>query len=184
MQRPHVATSFQRFEKQPESWKVATTELNKLQTICEDIIQRAKYAIEIAIRNHWLLDISLDTLTLARTALDAALLDPSSSPLPSCDSAVEGLRQSGNMDFLPRGLLTRAWVRWLKGDEPGCHADLDEAWEIAEPGPMRLFMADILLTRARLLGDRAALTQARTLIAQCGYGRRQQELADTEAALA
>ena len=28
--------------------------------------------------------------------------------------------------------------------------DLDEAWQIAERGPMRLFMADIHLHRARL----------------------------------
>jgi hypothetical protein len=61
---------------------------------------------------------------------------------------------------------------------------LDEAWEIAEPGPMRLHMADILLTRARLFRDRDALAQARALIEQCGYGRCKEELADAEAALA
>src|SRR5204863_8471345 len=129
------------------------------------------------------LDRSLEELSLARTALYAALLNPS-SPLPSCDSAVDGLRQAGTTHHLPRGLLTRAWVRWLKGDEAGCRADLDEAWEIAEPGPMRLHMADILLTRARLFRDRAALAGAHTLIEQCGYGRRREELADAEAALA
>ena len=48
---------------------------------------------------------------------------------------------------------------------------------------MRLHMADILLTRARLFRDRDALAQARTLIEQCGYGRRLPELADAEAAL-
>lgn len=55
--------------------------------------------------------------------------------------------------------------------------------EIAERGPMPLYLADIHLTRARLFRDRAALTQAATLIRQLGYGRRSQELADTEAAL-
>ena len=97
---------------------------------------------------------------------------------------VDGLRQSGTTQHLPRGLLTRAWVRWLNGDAAECRADLDEACEIAEPGPMRLHMADILLTRARLFRDRAPLAQARTLIEQCGYGRRKPELADAEAALA
>src|SRR5205823_1447168 len=126
---------------------------------------------------------ALDHLTLARTALFAALLDLSTLPLPSCDSAVNSLRQAGVSDYLLRALLTRAWVRWLKGDEAGCRADLDEAWEIAESGPMRLHMADILLTRARLFRDRDALAQARTLIEQCGYGRRQEELADAETAL-
>ena len=31
-------------------------------------------------------------------------------------------------------------------------SDLDEAWEIAERGPMPLFLADIHLHRARLFG--------------------------------
>jgi len=48
-----------------------------------------------------------------------------------------------------RGLLTRACLRFVRGDTDGCRADLDEAWEIAEPGPMRLHMADIQLYRAR-----------------------------------
>jgi hypothetical protein len=30
------------------------------------------------------------------------------------------------MDDLPRGLLTRAWLRFLLGDRAGCEADLDE----------------------------------------------------------
>src|SRR6266550_6599485 len=79
--------------------------------------------------------------------------------------------------------ISRAWVRWLQGDEAGCRADLDEAWEIAEPGPMRLHMADILLMRARLFRDRDALAEARKLIEQCGYWRRKEELEDAEAAL-
>ena len=117
-------------------------------------------------------------------------------------AAVEGLRKSGNMDHLPRGLLTRAWHRQLTGDASGAASDLDEAWEIAERGPMRLYQADILLTRARLFGivnyeigrmkEGAAypwgsaeedLAEARGLIEKCGYHRRDEELADAEAAL-
>ena len=59
---------------------------------------------------------------------------------------------------------------------------MDEAGRVAERGLMRLHMADILLHRARLFRDKAALAQARTLIEQCGYHRRDGELADTEAA--
>jgi hypothetical protein len=91
---------------------------------------------------------------------------------------------TGIAHHLPRGLLTRAWLRFVLRDIEGCRADLDEAWEIAECGAMRLHMADILLTRARLFRDRDALAKARTLIDQCAYGRRKEELADTEAALA
>lgn len=56
--------------------------------------------------------------------------------------------------------------------------DLEEAWEIAERGPMPLFQADIQLTRARLFRDRAALEEARRLIEKHGYHRRDGELAD------
>jgi hypothetical protein len=71
----------------------------------------------------------------------------------------------------------------VRGDTAGGRADLDEAWEIAERGPMPLFMADIHLYRARLFGDLAALAAARQLIEKHGYGRRLPELADAEAAL-
>ena len=36
------------------------------------------------------------------------------------------------------------------GEALGAQADLDEAWDIAERGPMRLHLADIHLHRARL----------------------------------
>jgi hypothetical protein len=70
--------------------------------------------------------------------------------------------------------------------------DLDEAWEIAERGPMRLFLADIHLYRARLFfreatypwqSPAADLAAARKLIEQCGYGRRKEELEDAQAGL-
>jgi hypothetical protein len=76
---------------------------------------------------------------------------------------------------------------------------LDKAWDIAERGPMRLHLADIHLYRARLFGmrneERVAyprnnnpdgiqrgpaddLAAAEKLINDCGYHRRDQELAD------
>ncbi|MGH8576202.1 MAG: hypothetical protein ACREXJ_04670, partial [Gammaproteobacteria bacterium] len=102
-----------------------------------------------------MLSIPLDRLTLGRAALYAAILEGSS--LDPCHAslqhAVAGLRRSGNMDDLPLGLLTRAWLRSLEGKRTGgdsAQSDLDEAWEIAERGPMKLHMADIHLHRARL----------------------------------
>ncbi len=115
--------------------------------------------------------------------------------------AVSGLRRAGTQDHIPRGLLTRAWLRFLTGACTGpesAQADLDEAWEIAERGPMRLHMADILLARCRLFGSPKSearsptypwkspqddLAAARKLIEQCGYGRRVEELTDAEAAI-
>ena len=82
----------------------------------------------------------------------------------------------------PQARVTRAWLRVLTHDADGARRDLDEAWEIAERGPMPLFQADVHLHRARLFGDQAALVEARRLIEKHGYGRRLEELADAEAA--
>jgi hypothetical protein len=102
-----------------------------------------------------LLGEALDHLTLGRAALYAAILE--GSPLDPCRAplqhAVAGLRRAGTQDYLPRGLLTRAWLRFLEGHRTGlesAQSGLDEAWEIAERGPMKLHMADIHLHRARL----------------------------------
>ena len=116
-----------------------------------------------------------------------------------------GLRHAGQQVMLPHALLTRAWLRFLTGAHVGpdsAQEDLDEAWEIAERGPMKLHMADIHLHRARLFGMRNVergvrneetkypwespqkdLAEARRLIDQCGYLRRKEELEDAEAAL-
>src|SRR6185436_2379001 len=75
------------------------------------------------------------------------------------DTAVSGLRRAGQQQFLPLGLFTRAWLCSLTGASTGpksAQSDLDEAWEIAERGPMPLFMADIHLYRARLFGVRSS----------------------------
>jgi hypothetical protein len=48
---------------------------------------------------------------------------------------------------------------------------------------MPLYLADIHLHRASLFHVKAELAQARDLIAKHGYGRRQEELEDAEAAL-
>ena len=116
-------------------------------------------------------------------------------------AAVDGIRESNNMDDLPRGLLTRAWHRALTDNASAATADLDEAWEIAERGPMPLYQADVLMSRARLFGRRKEeggrrkkgeypwgsaeedLAEARRLIEKCGYHRRDEELADAEAAI-
>jgi len=113
-------------------------------------------------------------------------------------AAVDALRRAGQQDYIPHGLLSRAWLRFLEGDpstgstsspQAGSgqaldrvRADLDEAWEIAERGPMRLHMADIHLHRARLFRDKESLARAAELIRQCGYWRRKEELADAEEA--
>jgi hypothetical protein len=173
-----------------------------------------------------LLDIALDHLTLGRAALYTAILEGSrrreeadgppmspdvrlvTSAATELDAAVSGLRRAGTQDHLPRGLLTRAWQRSLTGALTSAQAgpdsaqsDLDEAWEIAERGPMPLFLADIHLSRARLFGMKKEecrmkneeaypwespqhdLAEAERLIQKHGYHRRDGELADAKDAL-
>jgi hypothetical protein len=165
-----------------------------------------------------LLTIALDHLTLGRAALYTAILESRSprresaqasspafeseetqrvlaSAATELDSAVSGLRRSASLDDLPRGLLTRAWLRSLTGPRTGAESaesDLDEAWEIAERGPMPLFLTDIHLYRARLFfretpypwnSPQHDLAEARRLIFKHGYLRRKEELEDAEGAL-
>ncbi len=176
------------------------TENLKLETLTA-VSQRGKKMVEGRLPNDALLDIALDHLTLGRAAMYQAILEQSEigNPKSEIEKAVDGLRRAGTQDHLPRGLLTRAWLRFLAGDAAGAQADLDEAWEIAERGPMRLFLADVHLYRARLFhgvtpypwdkdeqgksrGPKDDLAAARKLVEQCGYWRRKEELEDAEEA--
>ncbi len=185
---------------------------------CDHVIERATQTLRWAERAiASLLTIALNYLTLGRAALYWGLLngefgiqDPASDAggstprdllahaqakgdhhfaTENLDAAVNGLREAGMMEFVARGLLTRAWQRHLTGDAAGVAADLDEAWEMAERGPMPLYQADILLTRARLFfrddlaTARENLAKARDLIQKHGYLRRDEELEDAEEAL-
>ncbi len=166
-------------------------------TACRAVSQRAAQTLKIAEHNRWLLDTALDHLSLGRTAFYEAILTGADvgRAQPDIEQAVAGLHHAGAQEFTVRGLLTRAWLCCLLGACSGSDSaqiDLDEAWAIAERGPMRLFLADIHLHRARLFhaatsypwdSPRADLAAARKLIEQCGYGRRLEELVDAEAAL-
>jgi hypothetical protein len=147
--------------------------------------------------NSSLLDKAIGYLTIGRAALYQAVFEKGS--FKSChdylQSAVDALRRAGEQHFLDYGLLTRAWMLSLTGSHYGtdsAQTDLNEAWEIAERGPMRLHMADIHLHRARLFfrekhypweSPQADLKAARDLIEKCGYWRRKEELEDAEKAI-
>jgi tetratricopeptide (TPR) repeat protein len=166
--------------------------------ICRAVSQRAAQTLHWAEQNRLdILSAALDHLTLGRAALYATIRE--NSDLSHIDAGVDGLRRAGQQWFLPNGLLTRAWLRCVEGDNDGAQEDLDEAWEIAERGPMRLHMADIHLYRARLFhavkpypwnknpdgterGPKDDLKDSRALIEQCGYWRRKEELEDAEEA--
>jgi tetratricopeptide (TPR) repeat protein len=152
-----------------------------------------------------ILTMALDHLTVGRAILyrsvmeaGASVMVPGTRPLVNqiaahnqLDAAVDCLHRAGQMHHLPRGLLSRAWLRILQGNTSSAQTDLDEAWEIAARASMRLFLADIHLYRARLFHavkpypwgtPHADLSAARKLIEECGYWRRKEELEDAEAA--
>jgi len=86
------------------------------------------------------------------------------------------------VDYLPRGLLTAALYHFVCGEHDLARKCLNDAKQIAERGPMPLYLADVHLHRARLFRDRDELTKAAKLIRDLGYGRRYEELADAEEA--
>ncbi len=183
---------------------------------CHAVAQRATQTLKWSTNlfNHGLLTIALDHLTLGRAALYAAILQesPLSNLKSEIEQAVSGLRRAGEQDPLVLGLLTRAWLRFLTAARTGpdsAQSDLDEAWEIAQRGPMPLFLADIRLSRVRLFGGtrdegerikekdegmedeqkypwespEADLAEARRLIEKHSYGRRKEELEEAERAI-
>ena len=119
---------------------------------CADVVKRAEQTLGWLEGRLGRLSVALDHLTLARAALYATILRGAAPDGAHVDTAANGLRDAGTKDYLPRGLLTRALYRAVAGDFTGAQDDLDEAYDIAERGPMKLHLADIHLHRARLFG--------------------------------
>jgi tetratricopeptide (TPR) repeat protein len=159
----------------------------------QEVQDRASQTIEIARRTNWLLDIALDHLSLGRAHLMQALqerTDDFTQAKIHLDQAVDGLRQAGTQHHLPRGLLARAELRRVTGSLDRARADLEEALSIATRGGMRLHQADCHLEYARLhlaCGDkekaRQSLAQAKAMIEDMGYHRRDGEVAELEGML-
>ena len=175
---------------------------------CWEILKRPWQTLQVAKENGWLLDIALDNLTIGRGLLCSALLaadEPGrannlDASHKHVEQALTGLHSAGTIDQLPPAFLTRAWLSMARRDSNLAESDLDEAWEIAERGSMKLFLADIHLHRARLFfreaeypwnkhpdgsarGPKDDLAAAEKLINSCGYHRRDQELADAKQAI-
>lgn len=144
-------------------------------------------------------ELSLDMLTMGKVKFYRSKIintNEYDAAVKNIQESINGFKSAGTIDYLPAAILARAWVRATTGTLTGpdsAQSDLNEAWDIAERGPMRLHMADIHLYRARLFFREARypwespevdLAAARKLIDDCGYGRRREELEDAEAALA
>jgi tetratricopeptide (TPR) repeat protein len=174
-----------------DAWRMVLTQSTKdsrdqISDGLAEVKRRGDRMFEWRAPNDPLLDIGLDHLTLARVELTQAILaNPLAQPalaLQHVADAVNGLRTAGSMHHLPRGLLTAALYHFIRGENDQALKYLAEAQQIAERGPMPLFLADVHLHRARMFKDNTELAKAAQLIRDLGYGRRFEELADAEAA--
>lgn len=162
-----------------------------------------------------ILSPSLDHFTLGRAALYAAIMERSAARAAAAPN--ESVAAASSSAFFPaegasshssavqlrqtaRHELDAGVGRLRRAGPNSALEDLDEGWEIAERGPMRLFMADVHLYRSRLFhavkpypwnkfpdssegrGPKDDLKGARKLIEKCGYWRRKEELEDAEEA--
>jgi tetratricopeptide (TPR) repeat protein len=172
----------------------------QLLSAVEEVEERAASALHISTQLKNVVAIGLDHLSLGRTYLFMAIHSASSSSRAyylrvareELDSALAHLRRGGTADYIPLAFLSRAWARSLACDIIGAREDLDDAWDIGERGSMRLHLADIHLHRARLFfrekpypwkSSQEDLAAAGKLIHDCGYHRRDEELADAKKAI-
>jgi tetratricopeptide (TPR) repeat protein len=165
------------------------------QGLHETVLARAAQTLEWMTNdpNTPVLTIALEHLSLGRAHLMAAQANGRSDFSQATyhlDRAVDGLRQAGTQDYLPRGLLARAALHRHTGAFERAQRDLEEARSIAERGGMRLYLADVQLESARLAlaqghqaEARQSLATAREIIREMGYHRRDSEVAELEAAL-
>jgi tetratricopeptide (TPR) repeat protein len=159
-----------------------------------EVLRRAKQTLKLKDEEGYgLFHIALDYLSLGqayllRTQREGASFFQAAAHL---NQAVDGLRQAGVQDYLPRGLLARAALHRAQGEFEKARRDLEEALAIATRGGMRLHEADCHLEYARFhlaCNERAAaresLTRAKEMIEQMGYHRRDGEVAALEEQLA
>jgi tetratricopeptide (TPR) repeat protein len=145
-----------------------------------------------------LLEIALYHLSLGRAHLLQAQREGSRDPSTGLRTgfsqaaahlaqAVDGLQQAGQQHHIPRGLLARAKLRRVMGALDRARVDLEEALSIATRGGMHLHEVDCHLEYARLHlacrekeKARQSLAQAKEMIQDMGYHRRDGEVAELE----
>jgi len=159
----------------------------------EEVQSRASQALEWARQDGNLLSIALHHLCLGRAYFLQAQSEGIGDYVRAAmhlERAVDGLRQAGQQQYLPLGLLARAELRRVMGAPEPARADLEEALSIATRGGMRLYQADCHLEYARLYlacdekeKARESLDKAKRMIEEMGYHRRDGEVAELEGEL-
>jgi tetratricopeptide (TPR) repeat protein len=148
--------------------------------------KRATRTLRVARRSNWPLAVALDNLSLGRAwllELQQAGNGDTASATEFLRRAVEGLREAGTMDQLPRALLARAELHRARGDYMRAERDMAEALRIATRGGMGLHLADCHLESARLQlaqGNRDKAREhwetAKAMIERMSYHRRDKEV--------
>ncbi len=151
-----------------------------------EVQTRAAKTLEWVTSKKLLLAKALDELSLGRAYLLEAQQEATgdfAQATASLNQAAQGLRQAGQLDYLPRGLLARSALFRAAGNFDRARADLDEAMSIATRGSMALHQADCHLAYARLyLAEdkkdkaRESLAKAKEMIERMGYRRRDKDL--------
>jgi tetratricopeptide (TPR) repeat protein len=151
-----------------------------------EVKDRAARALEWASLQKFVLDIALDNLSLGCAWMLEA--EPEYAPdmtraTEFLRRAVDGLRQAGAIEFIPRGLLARAALHRVKANHTRAERDLAEALRISTRCGMGLHLADCHLESARLQlaqGNRDKAREhwetAKKMIDRMGYHRRDRDV--------
>jgi tetratricopeptide (TPR) repeat protein len=151
----------------------------------KEVMKRAEKTLEWVTKAGWLLDISLDNLSLGRAWMMQTVKEGSGDfhrAMDYLNRAVAGLREAGNQDELPRGLFARAECYRLQNQFSNAREDLNEAQEIAELGTMKLHLVDYHLEARRACEAEGKkqeaeghFLKAEEMIEETGYYRRKEE---------
>jgi tetratricopeptide (TPR) repeat protein len=156
----------------------------------EEVEQRVAKFFEWRQPMDSLLSIALENLSLGRAYLLQSQREPDypfTESLTYLNRAVDGLRQAGTQYMLPLGLLARAEFYRLTNVLDRAQKDLNEAFNVATRGGMRLHLADCHLEYARLSLAKDDKDKARehweiakNMIDEMGYHRRDKEVDEIE----
>ena len=196
-------TAFQEAEKMQKEWQPEHPLLYSLwgfryidmlldQGKYQDVLSQTGQTLLWGEKEGWYdhLSIALDHNSLGRAHLlqtQQEGTDDFTRAAEHLNQAVDGLRQAGTQDHLPRSLLYRADLYGVQDDFGKARHDLDEAMTIAERGEMGLHKADCHLGYARLylaMGDegkaREHMDKAKEMIQRMGYHRRDKDVQEIE----
>jgi tetratricopeptide (TPR) repeat protein len=169
----------------------------------DEVLRRTETAKEWRTERYELLDGGLLKLMRGRAFLLRARANGTDKDLEQAreqlEQALSELELAGFQENFIRGLLGQAeyFGTDMVANAEAAESVINKAWEIANRGPMPLFLVDILITRIRVfgMGDRpsarypwlslqADITDARRLIAAHRYQRRERQIEEAESYLA